>query len=845
VHGTLLREEIGAGAPRDVMLFEEELRNRHGRVSTATPLPNIASTQPASVERIGTAVVIAAEQQGTWQPSRFTRAASSRGWVMAGALVVLAIIFGAGLAWRLSSTAVVLDPNVYVVLPFLVDSAGSTDPLHLDRRLNDALTGWRGVHLVGQIQTQDEIGRSGLPVSLRAALAIARNLHARNLIWGQERIGLGTTDVEFSLYDVRDESLVTRHRTLLVDSSGLLADSIARVARQFLLGALPSPGDVVSKHGGTSRVDSWRAYAAAHAALQDRNFAGATSRFREAVETDPDFAMAHLWLAQILEWAGADSSGEGRQAGVRALALRSALDSVSVVRAQGLSALATGDYGAACAAFRALIARDSLDSGAWYGLGDCQARDSVVIADSRSKSGWSFRGSYHEALGAYTRAFELMPSLHFAFGGQAFARLSNLLFTEAWRYRPGVNQTAGSSVLFAAFPSEDSDTLAFVPFPIEDIREGRLRGTDATHLTALRRNRAILLKVFGQWASRFPSSPEALEAYALGLELAGQIVNAPGRESATAVVRRALAISSDTARSIRLRLIVSQVRLALKSGDARTARTVGEALLRMWESPRPNEALELAGVAALLGRVNDAASYLAESAPVQSLGDGGGKPMSIPRTVTAASLRLLVFSSFGFPSESLTAAYQQLDRQTRAYIDAARQESVRAALLRRPLRLAYAPLSAVALPLPASDGDPLIELQRAVDNHDVAAGRNIAHRITEQRRRLSTSDIAIDQLFREAVAELALGDTTGAIRLLDDGLEAMPGMSVRLVSVVPTSAGIVQAMALRSELASQAGDFANAKLWADRVHALWSKGDRENREIADRVVLFSRKAPIR
>lgn len=184
VHGTLLREEIGTDAPREVTLLVEELKNRGGPESTS-PLSREGFAVGEPVPRA--AFAVSAEMAGAeaWRPSKVVDVGRFRAWLLAGTLLVLAVIFGARASWRLSTATGVLDPTAYVALPFLIDSAGTTDRLQLDRRLNDALSGWYGVRLVDQIQTDDAIRQSGRPRSLQAALRIARNLHARNLIWGR------------------------------------------------------------------------------------------------------------------------------------------------------------------------------------------------------------------------------------------------------------------------------------------------------------------------------------------------------------------------------------------------------------------------------------------------------------------------------------------------------------------------------------------------------------------------------------------------------------------------------------------------------------------------------------
>ena len=59
---------------------------------------------------------------------------------------------------------------------------------------------------------------------------------------------------------------------------------------------------------------------------------------------------------------------------------------------------------------RSLIHLDPMSFAGWYGLGECNQKDRVVVPDPRSRSGWRFRSSVHEAVVAYARAFQLIPA---------------------------------------------------------------------------------------------------------------------------------------------------------------------------------------------------------------------------------------------------------------------------------------------------------------------------------------------------------------------------------------------------------------------------------------------------
>src|SRR5207302_4623774 len=125
--------------------------------------------------------------------------------------------------------------------------------------------------------------------------------------------------------------------------------------------------------------------------------------FRRAVELDPAYPHANLWLAQVMDWQGEPAS-EWRTFAGAANAGGAELSPPQHNSAAALLDLADGRYVEACEDYRRLVARDSLDFTAWFGLGDCNRFDRLVVRDAASPSTWRFRGSYATAIAAYARA---------------------------------------------------------------------------------------------------------------------------------------------------------------------------------------------------------------------------------------------------------------------------------------------------------------------------------------------------------------------------------------------------------------------------------------------------------
>jgi hypothetical protein len=80
-------------------------------------------------------------------------------------------------------------------------------------------------------------------------------------------------------------------------------------------------------------------------------------------------------------------------------------------------------------------------------------------------------------------------------------------------------------------------------------------------------------------------------------------------------------------------------------------------------------------------------------------------------------------------------------------------------------------------------------------------------------------------LHAEAAVLASLGDTAGALAWLAPTLDSLSFASSPAFADVARAAGLVRAMALRSDLASALGRETEARRWAAAVVVLWSDAD--------------------
>jgi hypothetical protein len=481
--------------------------------------------------------------------------------------------------------------------------------------------------------------------------------------------------------------------------------------------------------------------------------------------------------------------------------------------AAALLAFARGDYPAACDRYRAMLTRDSSSFVAWFGLGECQGRDTVVLADPRSPSGWRFRGSAQAAVTAYRRAFGLLPSVHAAFAAPEYSRLTRMLITQPNAYRLGIGASDGAR--FAAFPALENDSLAFTPYPEAWVLEGRRVALPLTVRAAVSRGRELLRDITSGWVASFPDSPDALEVQALALEQDAEF-EPPALNDARVGVWRARRLALDPAQ--RLRLAVSEARLALKFGDWTRAAQLADSLLdgaAARARGAPEAAGMLAPLAALSGRARLAATLLAAAAADPAV--PAAERSRIPLPLAVAGARLAGFAAAGGPRDSIRAAERQLRRLAEVMLPPPARAATVHELADQPRALAFPVLA-------PEGGGYLLALERAVE-HGGATLRDSLRALDALRRERPTGAVTVDAAFAEARLRALAGDSVAAAAELDAALGAPAALGIDLLDQPAQAGALVRAMVLRGTLAARRGEPDVARRWAGAVRVLRRNAD--------------------
>lgn len=746
-----------------------------------------------------------------------------RASMLAGALAI-AIVVGGWFVARNAGAKPALDRTNYVVFPFR--HVGAASNIGLDgngcaRLLHDAMARWDGIHLVDDMRVSDIWARRP-PRTVDDALQAAEALRAGELAWG-EVVPVGDSlEIVAVAYDVtRGEGASRQYRVRVSRDAVQMDSAFAALADSIVIGGTGLRG---ANALGTHNLRALYEFLDGREALDRFDLRAAEDRFVSAAQIDEGFAQAHLWAARTRAWRGDAEPSSWLGDATRAAALSSTLSPRDAAHALALRDLAESRAPDACRRYRALAITDSTDFAAWFGLGDCNARDDAVVRDARSPTGFAFRGSYYTAIKAYRHALALVSAFHQAERGLAFQRLAGrVLYTEESRIRRGVG-VAPDTQRYLAFPSFAAETLAFIPVPYSQASRGGMH--PPTEHEAVVWSTETLRDLTVDWMNAFPASADAQAAYSLALESEAAIAGSPaGLPKALELARRA-ASHTDSA-DARLYRQVAVVRLLLKLDSLAAARALADSLVLALRDPTPYQAGYLANLAALTGHAARSAILMhvaaADTNNVPFLGPDGRR-LVLPSETMVTVLSLRVFASLGGPRDSVRASYQRVSRLLERGVPSATRDAIRRRVLATPAILAVDDLGASDLAATA-DADPLLAMRAAIARRNDAAARSAAARFAASVENYSPGTVGLDRLMAYASMLLALGDTSAATRQLDAALDAMPRARTILLEATPQAASLGRTLVLRTELAVRAGDRPTAARRFRDAEALWGGAD--------------------
>jgi eukaryotic-like serine/threonine-protein kinase len=312
---------------------------------------------------------------GAVPPPAPARRRGRAGWLGAAALALVAA--GVALASGRDGPPAGVNPRQSImVLPF--DNLRQETALDWLRdgavnMLTLSLSQWRDLAVVDQHRIHDLIeGRDhddAGPIGLAQARRLARAGGAWTVVLGDfSRVG-------DSLFLVaRTYDVVTGRRLEVVSVEGPAGEDVRPLfdqlaARLLDLSGAPAEGRAPLAAVTTASLQAYRAYLQGLDALNHWRLAEASDALERAVALDSTFGLAHYRLAVARGWVSpADTLGQ--------LAIRRAARHSERLpdRERGLieayRSFVEGDFDHSLGAYAGLVARDSADVEAWYGLAD-------------------------------------------------------------------------------------------------------------------------------------------------------------------------------------------------------------------------------------------------------------------------------------------------------------------------------------------------------------------------------------------------------------------------------------------------------------------------------------------
>jgi eukaryotic-like serine/threonine-protein kinase len=612
----------------------------------------------------------------------------------------------------------------------------------------------------------------------RVANAVAMELRA----WPQLRADTGRAaraaadvTVEVSVSSVRDGIQVVaavpgatgatgspRQLAMRFAAGGALeADSLTLFAARLLMATSVAPDSAPVLSVITSRAtDAVREFAAGSRQLLRGELMAAEQAFL-AAERHGSLPQAPLWRAilgswrvplQIRDW------GESARASARD-SLR--LTVADALVAQGLSARADDRLVDACAAFKRATAIEGGSFAAWYGYGECQRIDSIVVRDARSPTGARFRTSYWSALNAYEQAIQRMPSPNLV---GMFDRLPRVAMAMNNAARLGVlRPDRGAAQTYIGLPSLIADSVAVFPRTMEEFNSGATRSIPASYQQAVRRNRIRLLRTAELLARHAVKSFSAQLGLVRAMEYAGVSITSAGNRTISAIIDDARPLARARADSVDLSL--ADVRVRLRLADPVGARRAAQLAIQRAVRPSAGEAELLAPVALLIGDNSRAESLLVRSA-VRSSERPEGFPMRLAQLSAAYTLR-----AASGRCEELTGLRAQLVGALQQSLARTEIDAAEVALLSTADRSRLTCLDApVATALPADPLQSAFVLNRAGKHREVLAS---LHAMQARRAGAASSAVSWDARFAEMWLFYQSGDTATARTRVATAMESL------------------------------------------------------------------------
>ena len=749
-----------------------------------------------------------------------------------GALVVIA--GGVWAARNLGASRPTVDPRKSIlVAPFEVQGndpalawlrEGSVNMLTLN------LASWHDLNVVDYERSLDLLRNADLEetprIGLEDARDMARDAGVRTVVLGQVSVAGDSLVVTARAYDVETGKRVgepAQHSAPRGTDPRVIFDHVARDLLN-LAGAPPMRPELARTT--TSSLEAYRAYLHGLQALNGWQLAEADSAFRRATDADSTFALAYYkralargWNRTISDTSDVRLARAAAQHATRLPQRERALIESYLQLTQGLAAQSQGNFEAGSAylaaaerGYETILASDSTDAEAWYGLADAYFHHGGTGSQLDPDLGRKWTRS----LRAFNRTLALDSTFHLA-----YAHKLQL-------YQIGGSNGAPLVVL--------GDSVHLIP------SDSAARSVGADRVRAARASaREMALLQAKHWRYLNPDAPQAHTAVVDGYAAAGHY------DSAAFALRQTM-VRSDVRRADMPYLLAS---LDMIAGDTNALATLrraldsygAESLLAAGGVRRLPNLNAAANVAAFHGALREQERVLALITQVEPTLPGANVPMRSIAAMWRATSRLALGLDSRALRRTVDSSLAAIDRMTSGIAPTIQAQSRGLAFL------AYLTTHDTAYVAPlrrwGSKRVPLeVDALMALDAGDSARAASIAARFTPPDSARLVSDVG-GGLGRFAQAEVfaRLGNLRRAVAVYESIERKDLGLSFGADPRWPLYA---RSFLARGQLYEQLGDRQRAIAAYEAFVALWKEAAPELRDqvrLAREGIIRLRDAP--
>jgi TolB-like protein len=712
-----------------------------------------------------------------------------------------------------------MDSKTWIVVPFdnLNNSqdiewlrTGSVNLLYL------GMSRWTDIRVIDDERVADfmrDVPGASEAKSLTAsqAIAVAKRAGAAQVVMGDVlKLGNKTT-INAKVFDVK-----TGQRIRSVREETTIADSLMAAFTKLSQKVLNIPPPVGAGSGAivTSSLAAYQQYAEGMAALNRFDLIGANNHLLRALELDSTFALAHAKLSVLLGWLAPGTPG-GRQHAEAAARLSGSLPAREQALIKASVAFSKQEYETACAGFSALIKKDSTDTDAWYGLGDCLYHDNALLPTEGDSTRPRFRADRNASIRAFQAVLALDPTYHLAYQHVVESYNNPLLGSGGWCVGGRCSQ-----VLAVVRPSGDS--LLFVPLMLP--RDTVLYRQHLDEASRRGARRAMLQQgrtIAERWVAANPAEGRAQLMYATTLAALGELV------AADSILKRA--VLTDTGSSS-VNALMLRLELSLKAWR-------GPSAVALFDSVRKRPVImgrSAAGVMTTGNLVTLVTPMLGRPALYDSLISVGMRQSGAPSSRERLS-KQFTRAVMGVPQDSFVAIAATVFNDVSAAAGSVTATRAIAPVFAYSLRGSTDGWPTLDTTVTDARSAPAIALQRK----DTAALRRAARRLDSLSSRYVTMllpDTGVTLIAAESF--LVLRDSARALQLTRRWLDSV--LTYTPVLAGQSGSTFVHQLApraawMRADLAAALGSRDEARLWYDRLLSVWVGADPDMQPLMERV----------